>query len=96
MRTKYPDKLQKGDAVAVVALSGSDSYKTKEDFKKSERALKQLGLTVTYGKNLHKGDLPLDTPNLADRVDDFHAAIEDPKVKAIFLLAGGWHANQTY
>lgn len=58
----------------------------------SER-LNQLGFRVTFGNNTYEHDEFFSTP-IEDRIEDMHAAFQDPNVKGILTVLGGYHANQ--
>ncbi len=59
----------------------------------AEQRMRELGLVVTYGQHVDERDL-FETAPIQARLDDLHAAFEDPSVHAILTVIGGWNANQ--
>ena len=55
--------------------------------------MRDLGLVVTYGEYVDERDL-FETAPIQARLEDLHAAFEDPSVHAILTVIGGWNANQ--
>lgn len=88
-----PKKLQKGDTVRVVAPSHSLAIISKEVWEIATRRLESLGLVVTFGKHVEEKNEFISSA-IASRVADLHTAFEDPKVKAIFSVIGGFNCNQ--
>ncbi|MFC3039262.1 LD-carboxypeptidase [Virgibacillus xinjiangensis] len=82
----YPKRLQKGDTVGVIAPASPVETRKLENGRKF---LKELGLQVKLGKHVDKvyGYLAGDD---ADRLEDFHAMLADPDVKAIIFARGGY------
>lgn len=81
-----PAKLEQGDTVGVVALSSPikmDRLPAKLEM------IEQLGLRYILGKTIaeHEGYL---AGSDEERVADLHAMIEDPEIKAIFCVRGGY------
>jgi muramoyltetrapeptide carboxypeptidase LdcA involved in peptidoglycan recycling len=94
MRKIYPKKLQRGDSIQVIAPSRSMGI-IGEDSK--EYALeyfeKELGLKVTFSKNVYEMDR-FKSSSIKSRVSDIHNAFKDPNIKAIFTIIGGFNCNQ--
>lgn len=94
MKPVFPEKLQKGDVVAVVAPSRSLAIVPQEAQNiANERFANELGLQLVFGDHVNVKDAFL-SASVAQRVADLHAAFANPKVKAIFTVLGGLNANQ--
>src|SRR5690349_10613974 len=80
-------RLQPGDTVALIAPASAPQIKDK--ITKSVAYFEKLGYRVMLGKHVgrHYGYLGGSDKM---RVDDIHYAIRDKKVKAIFMLRGGY------
>lgn len=89
-----PPKLKAGDHIKVIAPSHSFSPKfTREWRDKAENSLKELGLTVSYGKYVDERD-DFNTTTIEHRLEDLYDAFADPGVQAIIPAKGGSSANQ--
>ncbi|WP_274308102.1 S66 peptidase family protein [Solibacillus daqui] len=81
-----PARLQQGDTVGVVNLS---SPLTQETLGEKLAFLDQLGLRYKLGNTIQSFEGYLAGTD-EERVADFHAMVQDPEVKAIFLAKGGY------
>jgi muramoyltetrapeptide carboxypeptidase LdcA involved in peptidoglycan recycling len=94
-----PPKLKAGDEIRVLALSRSlggamQLYGvTERDVQFATSRLESLGLTVSFGRWARECNAHL-TASPQHRLEDFHAAIADPSVKAIIAVVGGMGATQ--
>jgi muramoyltetrapeptide carboxypeptidase LdcA involved in peptidoglycan recycling len=88
-----PVKLKKGDEVRVIAPSTSHSILSQENIALSTYRLEQLGLNVTFGKNINEQN-SLFTSSIEARIEDLHDAFRDPNVKMVLTTIGGYQANQ--
>ena len=89
-----PPKLKAGDHVRVIAPSHSFSPKFSRELRKqAEKRLKELDLTVSYGKHVDELD-DFKTTTVKHRLEDLHDAFADPEVQAIIPARGGSSANQ--
>lgn len=88
-----PAKLKNGDEVRIIAPSTSHSILSKENIALSTHRLEQLGLKVTFGKNVNECN-SLMTASIESRIEDLHNAFSDNNVKAILTSIGGYQANQ--
>lgn len=95
MDKMIPQKLKKGDEIRVIAPSRSMKILKDDVIERATRRLKELGLKVTFGKNV------MDCTNdnfkcgtIEHRVKDLHDAFEDKNVKAILSVIGGYNVNQ--
>lgn len=89
----FPSKLKAGDEIRVVAPSRSLHLISPENRIRATRCLETLGVKVTFGKNVEVCDLMLSS-SVAERVQDLHEAFEDPNVKGILTVIGGYNCNQ--
>lgn len=81
-----PKRLNVGDTVGVVALSSPLEMEKLQD---KLDILTELGLTYKIGQTVGlSGDYLAGTDK--ERLNDFHNMVEDPEVKAIFCLRGGY------
>ncbi len=92
MKKIYPKKLEKGDEIRVVAPSCSMSIISKPNREIANNRLKDLGLKITYGKNIEEID-DFRSSSIKSRVADLHKAFSDKKVKAVFTVIGGFNCN---
>ena len=88
-----PSKLKPGDEVRVVAPAVSLSIISEECKKLAEQRLRNLGLNVTYGKNVYEKN-EFDSSTIKQRIEDLHDAFGDKNVKAILTVVGGYNSNQ--
>ena len=90
-----PQKLKKGDEVRVIAPSRSINLLSEETMKLATKRLEELGLIVTFGKNVNKVfDANYTCATIEDRVNDLHEAFMDKNVKAVLTVIGGFNVNQ--
>ena len=83
-----PQRLTKGDTVGVVALSGPLAL---EYLPEKLALLEDLGLRVKIGETVGlTGKYLAGTDE--ERINDLHKMIQDPEVKGIFCLEGGYGA----
>jgi muramoyltetrapeptide carboxypeptidase len=88
----YPPKLKPGDEVRVIAPS--TSLTVVSDYPLISRArFSSLGLNLSFGEHVRELD-DFDSSSIASRVQDLHAAFEDPAVKAVMAATGGFNCNQ--
>lgn len=94
VKKMYPDKLKKGDVVRIVAPSKSLSIIEENTIKLAEKRLNDMGLIVTYGKNVMSARKYYDSAPISQRIEDLHDAFSDEKVRAILSVVGGYNSNQ--
>ncbi|MGY3776678.1 S66 family peptidase [Helcococcus sueciensis] len=94
---KKPNRLKKGDKVAIVSLSlgilGEDFTKHQREI--AEKRMKEMGLEVVYMPNSTKGIKYLDE-NPDKRAEDLKEAFKDDSIKAIMTAIGGMDTYRTY
>lgn len=83
-----PNHLNKGDTVGVVALSSPLEMETLQD---KLNVLKEIELNYKLGQTIGLSEGYLAGTD-EERVEDLHQMIEDPEVKAIFCVGGGYGA----
>lgn len=92
-------KLKAGDEIRILALSRSLggvmqwNGTTKQDIAFATGRLEAMGLTVSFGRHVYECNAHL-TASPEHRLEDLHAAIADPSVKAILAVTGGAGAIQ--
>ena len=91
-----PNKLNKGDKVAIVSLSSGilgESF-VKHELDLGEKRLKELGLIPVYMPNALKGlDFIKDHPEA--RAEDLKTAFADKDIKAVICAIGGEDTYRT-
>lgn len=88
-----PNKLQAGDEVRVIAPSRSMAIINQETRDIANKRLEELGLKVTFGKNVELCD-SFTSSSVEARIEDLHEAFADKNVKAILTVIGGFNSNQ--
>lgn len=95
MNRIIPKKLKKGDEVRIIAPSRSINMLSEETIETATKRLEDLGLIVTFGKNVNKVfNEEYGCASIEDRVSDLHDAFKDKNVKAILTVIGGFNINQ--
>ncbi|MFA6430161.1 MAG: S66 peptidase family protein [Candidatus Paceibacterota bacterium] len=89
----YPQKLKEGDDIRVIAPSCSISLISQPIREIANKRLSDLGLEITFGKNVEESD-EFGSSSIKSRVADLHKAFSDKKVKAVFAVIGGFNCNQ--
>lgn len=91
--TIVPKKLKAGSHIRVIAPARTMTIISEETRKIAIERLAELGLTVSFGKNVEKKDAFLSS-SVSDRLEDLHDAFSDASVDAILTAIGGYNANQ--
>lgn len=89
-----PPKLGVGDVVRIVAPSRSLRIIDNAIIDLAKKRFEELGLCVTFGRNVNDFDSDLKYAPSSLRVSDLHEAFADDNVKAIFTVIGGFNCNQ--
>ena len=93
MNKIYPDKLNVGDEVRVIAPAMSYSIFSEELKDIANKRFEELGLKLTFSKHIdEKNDFT--SSSIESRIEDLHNAFSDTNVKAIFTAIGGANSNQ--
>lgn len=89
-----PAPLRRGDMIRVVAPSRSRSLVLEHDrTMQIERRFEDLGLTVTFGDHVDESD-DFSSSAIASRVSDLHDGFNDPDVRGILTVIGGFNSNE--
>lgn len=81
-----PNKLQKGDTIAIIAPAGNVN---EDKINNSVKYFENLGYKVKLGNNIFKTDRYLAGSD-EQRLKDLHNAFADKNVKAIICARGGY------
>lgn len=92
MKTIFPNKLERGNKIMVVAPADSLGLMSKELRQISEERFARIGLKLSFAKNAEELD-EFDSSSIQSRVDDLHEAFSDKNVKGIFAAYGGYNSN---
>ncbi len=88
----FPNKLQSGDAVRVIAPVSSLKIVSDSNIQQAIQTLETIGLKVTFGKHVCEEDM-LNSSSVQSRLDDLHEAFYDTNIKAILAVIGGSNSN---
>lgn len=86
-------RLRPGNKIAVIAPSRSFSILSAEVIAQANQRFKEMGLTIEFGKNIKEIDA-LASSCIESRLEDLHWAFQEPSIKAIFTVIGGFNSNQ--
>ena len=90
-----PNKLKKGDTIAVIAPSNAAEQDDTKFFRKTEKKFNKYGINVIYGKNIYSNTLGYGaTPR--EKAEDLNEAFANSKVQAIFCAKGGENSNTIF
>lgn len=89
----YPPKLSPGDTVAVIAPSLSGSIIAPDVRAIANQRFKKMGLKLVFGKHIEECDA-FSSSSIQSRIEDLHWAFQDPTIKGIFTMIGGFNSNQ--
>lgn len=93
MNKIYPNKLNVGDEVRVIAPAMSYSIFSEELKSIANKRFEDLGLKLSFGKHINEKD-DFTSSSIESRIEDLHDAFSDKNVKAIFTAIGGANSNQ--
>ncbi len=88
-----PNKLSKGDKIAVIAPSGSLSIISKENIQYAIDRLKTLGLEVEISKHAMEID-EFSSSSVKSRIEDLEWAFSDKEIKGVLTVVGGFNSNE--
>lgn len=90
-----PNKLKKGDTIAVIAPSNAVSEDDTKFLKETEKKFNNYGINVIYGKNIYSNSLEYGaTPR--EKANDLNEAFQNKNVQAIFCAKGGENSNTIF
>lgn len=81
-----PNKLQKGDTIAIIAPAGNVE---ENKILNSIKYFENQGYKIKLGKNIFKTDRYLAGSD-SERLEDLHNAFKDEEIKAILCARGGY------
>ena len=90
----YPDKLQRGDEIRILAPSDSMSSVSKLNLELAKTKLQSFGYKVTFGRRSFEKNSFNQSSSIEARVEDLHVAFRDQNVKMILPVIGGYNSNQ--
>lgn len=86
-----PPRVRPGDTAAIVSPAGSTV--SKEDIDNAVASIQKLGLKTKLGENVGSRWGYLGGRD-TERLTDLHSAFEDPAVKVIFPIRGGYGSSR--
>lgn len=93
MQKIYPNKLQKGDTIRVIAPARSLGIISQGLRDVAKSRFKELGLTLTFSQHVEERD-DFNSSSIESRISDLHDAFSDKNVKAVLSVIGGFNSNQ--
>lgn len=88
-------KLKKGDTIGLVSPSEEIRKDDLNDIDESIKLLEDRGYKVIFAKNAHKNTTGYGM-TAKEKAKDIHEMYENPEVKAIFSVKGGYNSNSVY
>ncbi|MFA5806668.1 MAG: S66 peptidase family protein [Melioribacteraceae bacterium] len=89
----FPNKLNVGDEVRVIAPARSLAIISKENREIANKRIEELGLKISFGKHVDEMD-DFASSSIESRIEDLHEAFSNKNVKAVFTVIGGFNSNQ--
>lgn len=86
--------LKNNDEIRVIAPSRSMVILSEETIEIANNTLKNMGLNVSFGKNVMKKDDYYIIGSIKGRINDLHDAFKDYNVSCILTAIGGYNLNQ--
>ena len=87
-----PEKLKKGDTIAVVAPSDCIEEEDLETINQSILLMEGSGFSITFGNYAFSNTLGYSS-SAKEKAEDINQMFLNPEVKAIFWAAGGFNSN---
>lgn len=88
----FPEKLKRGDRVAIISPSYSFKKIPVDVVKVAKKRFEEIGLELVFGKHLSEMD-GFESSPIASRIDDFDWAFQDSSIKGILASSGGYNSN---
>ncbi|KAB8126659.1 LD-carboxypeptidase [Gracilibacillus oryzae] len=88
-----PDKLKAGDEIRIIAPSRSAVILSEEGIQAATKRLEEMGFIVTFGEHIFESDIQ-NSSSINSRLEDLHHAFQDPNVKGILTVIGGFNSNE--
>lgn len=90
-----PNRLKRGDTIAVIAPSNAVNEEDIKFLNKTEKMFNIYDINVVYGKNIYSNTLGYGgTPK--EKAEDLNSAFADKNVQAIFCAKGGENSNTIF
>ncbi|AJO18517.1 S66 family peptidase [Bacillus paralicheniformis] len=89
----FPEKLQPGDEIRVIAPSRSLSLLNTDKIEKARTVLNNLGFRISFSAHANEID-ECSSSSIQSRVSDLHDSFSDQRVKGILTVLGGYNSNQ--
>lgn len=90
-----PERLKKGDVIAVIAPSGPILPEKLDDINNSITLMEGSGFEIIFGKNTFKNTWGYGA-TAKEKAEDVNYVFSNPKVKAIFCATGGANSNSLF
>ena len=91
----FPEKLQKGDTIGVVAPSNPIIGENIQEIEKAKEIIEKLGFKVKYSKNLFSNTNGYSS-TAKEKAQDINDMFADKDVKMIWCAKGGENSNSTF
>ena len=88
----YPEKLKKGDTIAVFSPSSPATATSPKRYARAKAYLENKGFKIKEGALTGKRDF-YRSGSVAERADELNALIRDPSVRCIMAAIGGNNSN---
>ena len=89
MEKQKPKKLQKGDTIAILALSGA--VESKENILRAKKRFEEKGFKVVLSKNIFDKNRYLAGAD-EKKIEELHRLFADNSINAIICSRGGYGA----
>jgi len=93
MKIIYPEKLDEGDEIRIVAPSRSMAIISKETREIANKRFKEMGFKLSFGKNIEENN-DLNSSKIESKIEDIQEAFLDKNVKGVITVIGGYNSNQ--
>lgn len=90
-----PEKLKKGDYIGLISPSSPVDKEDLEVINNSIVLMERAGFHVRFAKNALANTLGYGL-TAKEKAQDINEMFEDPQVKAIFAISGGFNSNTTF
>lgn len=90
-----PERLKKGDTIALVAPSSPVDKEDLEVINNSILLMESSGFKVKFARNALSNTLGYGT-TAKEKAEDINEMFSTPEVKAIFCISGGFNSNVTF
>ncbi len=89
----YPEKLEPGMEVRIVAPARSLSIMSLQNRRIADGRFADLGLRLSFGKHVEEVD-DFSSSSIESRIEDLHDAFSNKNVRAVITVIGGFNSNQ--